>query len=329
MALPESEIIDPGSVGVDLAWDFSELRAGSHVLVLDQRQGQWLNRAAASYLQGLDVVRKQVDLYHGWELPGGEVAWQLVYRGALQRLSAMAHGWRLPHQARFESQDWVTSRLRQMIGAPTSAGERRPFIRGPYRARAELIEVTPAAVSAPVLAGTGSATLQVVGTYRGAEPQEYLLEVQSGGEVGGATCRWSLNGGQSWQDSGFTSTGADTPVQLDSGLSVYWKSGPGTDLVAGDRWTFTATPPIYRYQVYGAPFAAINAVYLSEAETWDSSERRSDHRDHSGDRPQPLGGGPGDQRPPPPTRWISWGISWPKWGSARRWIRTPSPWPKA
>ena len=72
LALPESEIIDPGSVEVDLAWDFSELRAGSHVLVLDHRQGQWLNRAAASYLPGLDSVRKQVDLYHGWELPGGD-----------------------------------------------------------------------------------------------------------------------------------------------------------------------------------------------------------------------------------------------------------------
>lgn len=263
LSLPESEIIDPGSVGVDLAWDFSELRAGSHVLVLDHRQGQWLDRAAATYLQGLNVVRKQVDLYHGWELPGGEVAWQLVYRGALQRLSDMTHAWRQPHQARFESQDWVTSRLRQTIGAPASAGDRRPFMRGPYRARAELIEVTPAAVSEPVLAGTGSATLQVVGTYRGTEPQEYLLEVQNGGEVGGATCRWSLNGGQSWQDSGFTSPGADAPVRLDSGLAVYWDSGPGTDLVAGDRWTFTATPPIYRYQVYGAPFAAINAVVLA------------------------------------------------------------------
>ena len=270
LSLPESEIIDPGSVAVDLAWDFSELRAGSHVLVMDHRQGQWLNRAAASYLQGLESVRKQVDLYHGWELPGGDVTWQLVYRGALQCLSNMADGWSQQHQARFESQDWVTSRLRQMIGAPTSAGARQPFMRGPYRARAELIESTLAAVSAPVLAGTGSATLQVVGTYRGAEPQDYLLEVQSGGEVGGATCRWSLNGGQSWQDSGFTSVGADNPVTLDSGLAVYWDSGPGTDLVAGDRWTFTATPPIYRYQVYGAPFAAINDVYLSEAETWDS-----------------------------------------------------------
>ncbi len=269
LSLPESEIMDPGAVGVDLARDFGELRAGNHVLVLDHRRGQWLNRAAASYLQGLDETGKQIDLYHGWELPGGGADWQLVYRGAWQRLSGMTHGWRERHQAQIESQDWVTSRLRQTVGAPSPEGERRPFMRGTYRVRAELTDVTPAAVSEPVLAGTGSATLRVLGTYRGEEVQEYLLEVQSGGEVGSATCRWSLNGGQSWQDSGFASVGADGPVQLDSGLAVYWDSGPGTDLVAGDRWTFSASPPIYRYQVYGAPFAAITSVYLSNEETWD------------------------------------------------------------
>lgn len=269
LSLPESEIIDPGSVGVDLSRDFSELRAGSHVLTLDHRRGQWLNRAAASYLQGLDGALRQVDLYHGWELPGGEVAWQLVYRGALQRLTGLAHGWREPHQARAESQDWVSFRLRQKIGAPTPAGVRRPFMRGAYRARAELTGVTPAAVSEPQLTGTGAALLKIMGTYRGAEPRDYFLEVLSGGEVGAAICRWSLNRGQSWQDSAFTTTGADAPVQLDSGLAVCWDSGSGVDLAAGDRWTFTATPPIYRYQVHGAPFAAIAAVYLSDEKTWD------------------------------------------------------------
>ncbi len=39
--------------------------------------------------------------------------------------------------------------------------------------------------------------------------------------------------------------------------------------MAGDRWTFTASPPLYRYQVYGAPFAAITAVFLNFEETWD------------------------------------------------------------
>ena len=185
LSLPESEIIDPGSVGVELARDFSELRAASHVLVLDHRRGQWLNEPLASYLQGPTGPGGSWTCIMAGSCPAATVAWQLVYRGAWQRLTAMAHGWQERHQARAESQDWVTSRLRQTVGAPTAAGERRPFMRGAYRARAELIEVTPAAVSEPVLAGSGTATLKVMGTYRGTATQEYLLEVaerRRGGE---------------------------------------------------------------------------------------------------------------------------------------------------
>ena len=75
--------------------------------------------------------------------PAASLTWQLVYRGAWQRLTGMGHGWRERHQARAESQDWVTSRLRQTVGAPTPEGERRPFMRGAYRARAELIGRDP------------------------------------------------------------------------------------------------------------------------------------------------------------------------------------------
>ncbi|MFA5111113.1 MAG: hypothetical protein WC443_06900, partial [Desulfobaccales bacterium] len=107
LTLPEKEIIDPGGVRVELARDFSELRAADHVLVLDNRQGQWLNRAGNNYLAGLTWTQKQLALYHGWELPGGTVAWQLLYRGVVQRLSGMADGWRQPHRVRLESQDWV------------------------------------------------------------------------------------------------------------------------------------------------------------------------------------------------------------------------------
>ncbi len=56
---------------------------------------------------------------------------------------------------------------------------------------------------------------------------------------------------------------------LEEGLSVYWEAGLGSDLVAGDRWTFTASPPVYHYQVFGAPFEAITAVYLSGEEDDD------------------------------------------------------------
>ena len=60
LTLPEREIIDPGGLRVELARDFSELRTGDHVLVLDNRVGQWLNRAENAYLLEPDWTRKHV-----------------------------------------------------------------------------------------------------------------------------------------------------------------------------------------------------------------------------------------------------------------------------
>ena len=262
LTLPEREIIDPGGVRVDLTRDFSELRTGDHVLVLDNRLGQWLNRTGNPSLQEPDWTRKQLALYHGWGLADGTVAWQMLYQGVVQRLAGMAHGWRQPHRVRLESQDWVAAGLKQMIGTPADTGERRPFMRGTYLAGGELTKVIPAAVSEISLNATGGAVLQLLGTYRGDYLQDYLLEVETSGEVGSARFRWSHNLGQSWQKTGLTSGGADAPVDLEEGLEIYWEPGVGVDLVAGDRWTFTAFPPVYHYQFYGAPFEAITAVYL-------------------------------------------------------------------
>ena len=269
LTLPEREIIDPGGVRVELAQDFSELRTGDNVLVLDNRVGQWLNRAENAYLNEPDWTRKQLALYHGWELADSTVAWQLLYQGVMQRLSGMADGWRQPHRVRLESQDGVAAGLKQKIGVPADTGERRPFMRGTYLAGGELTQVVEATVGEITLTGSGSAGLNLLGTYRGDYLQDYLLEAETSGEVGSATFRWSLDQGQSWQKSELVAAGPDKPVGLDEGLSVYWESGLGADLVAGDRWTFTATPPIYHYQVFGAPFEAITAVSLSGEEDDD------------------------------------------------------------
>jgi hypothetical protein len=269
LTLPEREIIDPGGMRLDLARDFSELRTGDNVLVLDNRMGQWLNRAENFYLQEPDWTRKQLALYHGWELADGAVAWQLLYQGVVQRLAGMAHGWRQPHRVRLESQDGVAAGLKQMIGAPADTGERRPFMRGTYLARGELTRVMEAAIGEIVWTGSGSSSLKLLGTYRGDYLQNYLLEAETSGEVGSASFRWSHNQGQSWQKTGLATAGADDPVELEEGLSVYWESGVGSDLVAGDRWTFTASPPIYHYQIFGAPFEAITTVYLAGEEDND------------------------------------------------------------
>ncbi|MDP3181588.1 MAG: hypothetical protein Q8M54_02080 [Desulfobaccales bacterium] len=269
LALPEGEIMDPGGVRVELARDFGGLKSQAHILVMDNRRGQWLNGAAGFYLQGLDWLQKQVALYHGWELPGGKVQWQLVHQGVIESLNGMAHGWQEPHRARLESSEWLANRLKKVLGAPSPQGEKRPFMRGPYLARVELAETTEASVSDPVKTGSGSAVLKLLGTYRGEYPQDYLVKAETTGEVGAATFRWSINLGQSWKETGLVTAGAEDPVELEEGLSVYWESGPSTDLVAGDQWTFTAQPPVYHYQVPGAPFEAITQVYLNGEETGD------------------------------------------------------------
>lgn len=269
LSLPESEVLDPGGVRLELARDFQELRAGDHLLLLDNRRGQWLTDAEDFYLKGLEWLKKKVALYHGWELPSGRVEWLLVYQGLLQRLGGMTHGWREGHRARLESQDWVAARLEQTLGAPSPAGEKSPFLRGTYRARAELRQVTPAQVSEAVKSGSGSSTLKLLGTYRGEFLQDYLLKAETTGEIGSATFRWSSNQGQSWREVGLATAGQEDPVELEQGLAVFWEAGVGADLVAGDSWTFTAEPPVYQYQVDGAPFVAITAVYLNGEETQD------------------------------------------------------------
>jgi hypothetical protein len=269
LTLPESDILDPGRVRVELARDFSGLRAGAHVLALDHRQGQWLREGENSYVQGLDWRKKQLALYHGWEVAGGQVEWQLVYQGVLHRISGMAHSWQGSHQASLETQDVVAARLQQFIGAPSREGERQPFMRGVYRAQGELVDTAEAQISEPVKVGSGSATLKVLGTYRGEYSQEYILEIDTSGEVGAGRFRWSTNQGQSWKETDQKTGGPESPVALEEGLSVYWESGQGVDLLAGDRWAFTASASIYHYQIYGAPFERIGPVYLNGAETAD------------------------------------------------------------
>jgi len=122
LSLPEGEILDPGGVRVELARDFSELRAGDQVLLLDNRGGQWLAGAENFYLLGLPWDQKRVALHHGWELPNGQVEWQLVYQGELERLADMGHGWQGEHRVRLESRDWVAARLQTRLGAPTPQG---------------------------------------------------------------------------------------------------------------------------------------------------------------------------------------------------------------
>ena len=91
--------------------------------------------------------------------------------------------------------------------------------------------------------GTGSAVMVVTGDYTPQEKRKFVVQIQNGGEVGQATCRWSQNAGRSWEAGGVLTGDRDHPVPLDGGLQVYWESGPGTDLAAGDYWHFWGGEP--------------------------------------------------------------------------------------
>lgn len=269
LSLPEGEILDPGEVRVELSRDFSGLRSGSHRLQVDNRAAQWLPPSDHFYFLGLPQEEKRLTMYQGFGLVEGGVEWLPLYEGVLERLGDLADGWRERHRASLETRDWISHRLNQRVGAPSPEGERRPFLRGFYRARAELLEVTPAQITDPVKNGSGSATLKVLGTFWGERHTDYLLLVESTGEVGLATFRWSTDGGRSWEATGLTACGPQAPVTLSQGLAVYWDAGLGDDLVAGDQFSFTALAPVYRYRLYGAPFVEITAVYLNDELTWE------------------------------------------------------------
>jgi hypothetical protein len=269
LTLEESLILDPGEVRVDLARDFEGLKSGSHTLTLDNRGGQWLPARESFLLLGMPWEEKRLALYHGFELPGGEVEWLLIYQGVVMGWGDLTDGWRERHRATLETRDWISQALSRRVGAPSAAGERRPFMRGFYRTWAELVETVPAQVGTPVKTGSGSATLRVQGTYRGERDITLVLEAETQGEVGTATCRWSVNGGQSWRETGVLTRGAEDPVELEDGLAVYWEPGVGDDFQVGDRVTVAIQAPVYRHKVFGGPFAAITAVYLNGEETQD------------------------------------------------------------
>ncbi len=269
LVLPDNEILDAGVIQVGLSRDFKEMRSGDNILVLDNRRRQWLPQSSNFYFLGWPWEEKRLALYHGWELPNGTVEWLLVYQGVLERLGGMADGWQERRQVRLETQDWLASRLQRLVGTPGPDGVRRPFLRGSTRCQGELYQTIGAQVSDPIKSGSGSATLKILGNFRGETPMTYLLEAENTGEIGVATFRWSINQGQSWLGREIITAGAEDPVELSEGLAVYWEGGTGIDLVAQDRWTFLAQPVSYHYKLFGGPFAGITNIYLNGEETTD------------------------------------------------------------
>ncbi|MGA9754216.1 MAG: hypothetical protein WBV23_03650 [Desulfobaccales bacterium] len=91
--------------------------------------------------------------------------------------------------------------------------------------------------------GSGSATMLLLGDYAKQEKRRFLVQMESTGEVGAATFRWSRDEGLTWEATGLTSGNRQHPVVLEDELAVAWEGGDGTDLVAGDYWMFWAGEP--------------------------------------------------------------------------------------
>ncbi len=91
--------------------------------------------------------------------------------------------------------------------------------------------------------GSGSATLILSGDYTRQERRYYVILMETGGEVGQATFRWSRDGGLTWEGTGLVTGDRNHPVPLWGDVSVSWEGGSGTDFAAGDYWTFLVGEP--------------------------------------------------------------------------------------
>lgn len=103
------------------------------------------------------------------------------------------------------------------------------------------------ATSKPQKEGSGAGGAVLGGSYNGAQNLDYYIEIESTGEIGVATFKWSDDGGVSFDATGVgTST---SPVVLNNGVTIQWTQGSGNDVVAGDNWRFKAYLPYHRNKV--------------------------------------------------------------------------------
>lgn len=103
------------------------------------------------------------------------------------------------------------------------------------------------ALSKPQKAGSGSATVTLNGVYTGTENLDYYIEIETTGEIGTATFKWSDDGGTTFDATGVgTSTSF---VTLNNGVQIKWTQGSGNDVVATDNWRFKGYLPYHRNKV--------------------------------------------------------------------------------
>jgi hypothetical protein len=101
--------------------------------------------------------------------------------------------------------------------------------------------------SKPQKEGAGAAAASLSGTFNGTDNLDYYIEIESTGEIGAATFKWSDDGGVTFDATGVTTS--TSPVALNNGVSIAWTQGAGNDVVIGDNWRFKAYLPYHRNKV--------------------------------------------------------------------------------
>lgn len=103
--------------------------------------------------------------------------------------------------------------------------------------------------SATKTGGSGSGSCKSGGIYTGMTDRNYVVEIDTAGEIGqGATFKWSSDGGSTWSGTKIPIEDED-PISLELGIEV---SFSGTNFQLGDKWSFTAE---YWTKVIGFPTA--------------------------------------------------------------------------
>jgi len=103
------------------------------------------------------------------------------------------------------------------------------------------------ALSRPQKEGLGSAAAVLNGVYTGSENLDYYVEIETTGEIGTATFKWSDDGGVTFDATGVpTSTSF---VNLNNGVQIKWTQGAGNDVENADNWRFKGYLPYHRNKV--------------------------------------------------------------------------------
>jgi len=87
--------------------------------------------------------------------------------------------------------------------------------------------------------GTGSGNFISGGTYAGLSNRNYKVQIDTAGEIGTATFKWSNDGGSTWQGTLISIPDTD-PIELELGVTIQPVGGDGQDFDLGDYFTFTA-----------------------------------------------------------------------------------------